>query len=117
MRKRCGGVTLLHNYMVTWLPSFSLLSLGLLMLPLAGLAATNEMQSAATIPLVEVRGRVVCLPEEMHRLYQAALPTAHEHVYGFKAENGKYYTLLRTKYSEALFADARFREKELLLKG
>jgi hypothetical protein len=66
---------------------------------------------------VQLRGRVVCLPEEMHRLYQAGLPTKHEHVYGFKADDGKFYTLLRTKYSEALFADARLREKDLLLKA
>ena len=66
---------------------------------------------------IQLRGRVVCLPEEMHRLYQAGLPTQHEHVYGFKAGDGKFYTLLRTKYSEALFADARLREKDLLLKA
>ena len=73
--------------------------------------------AAAEIPLVEVRGRVVCLAEEMHRLYQSGLPTGHEHLYGFKADEGKYYTLLRTKFSEALFADERFRQKQLLLKG
>jgi len=66
---------------------------------------------------MEVRGIVVCLPEEMHRLYQTDLPTNHEHIYGFKTTNGIYYTLLRTKLSEALFADQRVREKELLLTG
>ena len=66
---------------------------------------------------MELRGKVVCLPEEMHRLYQTGLPTDHEHIYGFKTTNGVYYTLLRTKLSEALFADERVREKELLLTG
>jgi hypothetical protein len=65
----------------------------------------------------ELRGKVVCLPEEMHRVYGTDLPTSHEHIYGFKATNGAYYTLLRTKLSEALFADERLREKELLLTG
>ena len=66
---------------------------------------------------LELRGKVVCLPEEMHRVYQTDLPTNHEHIYGFKTTNGIYDTLLRTKLSEALFADQRLREKELLLTG
>jgi hypothetical protein len=66
---------------------------------------------------VELRGRVVCLAEEMHRLYQADLSTQHEHQYGFKTNDGRFFTLLRTKYSEALFADKRLHEKELLLNG
>ena len=65
----------------------------------------------------ELQGKVVCLAEEMHRAYQIDLPTNHEHIYGFKTTNGVYYTLLRTKLSEALFADQRLREKELLLTG
>ncbi len=67
--------------------------------------------------LVELRGDVVCLEEEMHRLYQAPLQSKHEHLYGLKALDGCYYTLLRTKFSEALFADERFRKKTLVLKG
>jgi hypothetical protein len=66
---------------------------------------------------MELQGKVVCLPEEMHRVYQTDLPTNHEHSYGFRTTNGIYYTLLRTKLSEALFADQRLREKELLLTG
>jgi len=69
------------------------------------------------VPLVPLRGKVVCLSEEMHHLYQAPLSTGHEHLYGFRTHDGKYYTLLRTKFSEALFSDARFREKELLIRG
>jgi len=65
---------------------------------------------------VQLRGKVVCLPEEMHRIFETDLPTNHEHIYGSDA-NGVYYTLLRTKLSEALFADQRLREKELLLTG
>jgi hypothetical protein len=79
------------------------------------LGATNEVRPDAI--LVEIRGRVVCLAEEMHQRHEAALPTGHAHLYGFKTQDAKYYTLLRTKFSEALFSDPRFREKELLLKG
>jgi hypothetical protein len=66
---------------------------------------------------MELRGTVVCLPEEMHRVHHTDLPTNHAHIYGFRTTNGVYYTLLRTKLSEALFADQRLREKELLLTG
>src|SRR5437867_8707215 len=66
---------------------------------------------------VELRGSVVCLPEHMHKLYQTELPTNHEHLYGFKTNDGTFYTLLRTKFSEALFVDKRMREKELIVRG
>src|SRR5262245_56387791 len=66
---------------------------------------------------VEGRGRVVCLAEEMHQLYQVELPTGHPHLYGFKTEDGKFFTLLRNRYSQGLFVDPRLREKELILKG
>lgn len=88
-----------------------------------GFGAADEPKrdgKSAAVPTpkeVELRGRVVCLAEEMHRLHEATIPTRHEHLYGFKSEDGKYYTLLRTKYSEALFADEQVRAKELVLKG
>ena len=82
--------------------------------PSAGSTATDHRAGSQEM---ELRGKVVCLPEEMHRLYQTDLPTNHEHIYGFKTSNSVYYTLLRTKLSEALFADQRLREKELLLTG
>ena len=74
-------------------------------------------QDVAPPGQVELRGRIVCLPEEMHRRYGTELPARHEHVYGFETGDGTFYTLLRTKYSEALFVDERLREKQLLLKG
>jgi len=80
-------------------------------------AGSSRINPRAASEELELRGKVVCLPEEMHRVYQTDLPTNHEHIYGFKTTNGVYYTLLRTKLSEALFADRRLREKELLLTG
>ena len=62
----------------------------------------------------EFRGRVICLPEETNRVHTTA---SHEHVYGFKTQDGALYTLRRTKLSEALFLDERLRKKDLLLKG
>ena len=80
-------------------------------------ASSGQTNHNAGSREMELQGKVVCLPEEMHRVYQTDLPTNHEHLYGFKTTNGIYYTLLRTKLSEALFADQRVREKELLLAG
>ncbi|MEK7685889.1 MAG: hypothetical protein AAB466_10755 [Verrucomicrobiota bacterium] len=66
---------------------------------------------------VQLQGRVVCLAEEMHKLFQANVAAKHEHLYGFKTHDGKVYTLLRTKLSEALFVDQRLLNKELIVKG
>jgi len=65
----------------------------------------------------EFRGRVVCLVEERARESKTIPPPKHEHAWGFKTADGRLITLLRTRNSEALFADARLREKELILKG
>ena len=51
---------------------------------------------------VELKGTVVCLAEEMHTHYNVELFKTHDHLYGVKTEDGKYYTLLRTSLAEAL---------------
>ena|SRR5688572_17338345 len=80
-------------------------------------AAPAPAKARQALESVQLRGQVVCLSEEMHRLHQTGLPTNHQHIYGFRTTNGVYYTLLRTEVSEALFADKRLLEKELLLSG
>lgn len=77
----------------------------------------SSTPAAPPARLVELRGRVVCLPEALHALYGTELSSGHEHVYGFRAADGAFYTLLRTRWSEALFLDARLRAKDLLLKA
>lgn len=66
---------------------------------------------------VELKGTVICLAEEMHTRYNVELFKTHDHLYGVKTEDGKYYTLLRTSLAEALFVDERLREKDLLING
>jgi hypothetical protein len=66
----------------------------------------------ASVAADELRGRVVCLAEENRQA-----PANHEHVWGFKTNEGKTCKLVRAKLSEALFIDKRLRERELLLKG
>ena len=53
----------------------------------------------------------------MHTHYKVELFGQHEHLYGVKTEDGKYYTLLRTSLAEALFIDERLHEKDLLING
>lgn len=79
----------------------------------------------------EARGRLVCLLEEMKEKHRAEVTPIHEHVWGFRLEGkpfdkaqGKlpqdglrYYTVLRTRGSEALFLDPKFKERELRLAG
>lgn len=77
----------------------------------------RESSNSAGTQLVEFRGTIVCLAEEMRNSYQAELPTSHEHIYGFRSNDGVFYTLLRTKLSEALFVDERLRKKELIVKA
>ena len=62
---------------------------------------------------VELRGKIVCLAEEMHTHYKVELFGNHEHLYGVKTKDGEYYTLLRTSLAEALFVDERLHEKGL----
>jgi hypothetical protein len=80
-------------------------------------AGGEESKKRAEPPKVELRGRVVCLPEAMHELYGTELPTDHTHLYGFRARDGVFYTLLRTRWSEGLFVDERLRELELIVRG
>ena len=80
-------------------------------------AACCPLMGADPPRAVELKGRLVCLAEEMHRVHGADLPTDHRHVQGFRTEDGEYYTLLETKLSVALFKDPVFKPKLLLLKG
>ena len=66
---------------------------------------------------VELRGKIVCLAEEMHTNYKVELFGNHKHLYGVKTEDGEYYTLLRTSLAEALFVDERLHAKDLVIKG
>ena len=86
----------------------------LLILFMSGAKPPNEEQKPKE---VEFRGKIVCLAEEMHTHYKVELFGNHEHLYGVKIEDSKYYTLLRTSLAEALFVDERLHEKDLVIKG
>ena len=86
----------------------------ILVLLLSGATPSTEEQKPEEVKL---HGNVVCLAEEMHTHYKVELFGNHEHLYGVKTEDGKYYTLLRTSLAEALFVDKRLHEKDLIING
>ena len=67
--------------------------------------------------MVTLRGRVVCLAELLHDRHGALLPTSHDHLWAFQADDGRVYTLLRTHFSEAIWLDERIRARQLELKA
>jgi len=66
---------------------------------------------------VKLNGKVLCIAEEMKTLYNVELDGEHKHLYGFKTDKNKYYTLLNTPLSNALFIDKRLHEKDLIING
>ena len=98
-----SGITVAIYYSLSFLPRMS--------------AANNEDMGNHMAQETKVQGRVICLAEEMNKLYQSDLKADHQHLYGFRTVTGTFYTLLRTNMSEALFVDKRLQEKELMLKG
>ncbi len=117
MRQRQRQRSRLSEQAACWLTAVALVLLGVVVAAQEHAAKSTGQSEAGGETVVELRGRVVCLAEEMHRLYAADLPSNHEHVYGLRAADGTFYTLLRGKYSEAIFLDERLRQKELILKG
>jgi hypothetical protein len=87
-----------------------------------GVLLALALQEPSPAPF-EAAGKLVCLLEEMKEKHQAEVPPVHVHVLGFRREGElpegalRYYTLLRTRLSEALFTDARFKDRELRLRG
>src|SRR5437867_5602968 len=55
----------------------------------------GKAKSKTELQEVDLRGKIVCLPEAMHAVYGIDLPTNHGHIWGFKTKDGTFYTLLR----------------------
>jgi hypothetical protein len=86
---------------------------------LLGAAVTAEAQTPSAGPEdIRVRGRIVCLTEELQRLYQVQPDCeTRGHVYAVKTAAGQYYPLLPTDSAAAVWLDARYRERELQVTG
>ena len=79
-----------------------------------GPRSADQTEAVRTVIL---RGRVVCLAEQLHERFAAALPTNHDHLWALQANDGRTYTLLRSHFSEAIWLDERIRARELELKA
>ena len=93
-------------------------------LTILGRVALTETETAMAKPRAfRARGQVVCMAEEMKKLYGANVQPVHDHLLGFRVagvlppDAARYYTLLRTDHSEALYVDKRFRTHTLILWG
>lgn len=87
------------------------LSLGALSLPVN---AQDKAARAGDARDVGLRGRVVCLTEELDKLYQV-LPDCgtRGHVYSLKTGDGKMHPFLPTETSAAVWMDERYRGRDL----
>ena len=79
------------------------------------LAAT--MAWASEPKPVTLRGKVVEIYAEMKTAHEVDVSDRVAPLYGFKTDDGKIYTLLRTRRSLALFLDERLRARTLIIKG
>ncbi len=88
----------------------SLLSVGALSLP----AQAQDKNSDEDARTVSLRGRIVCLTEELDKRFNV-LPDCdnRHHVYSLKTADGKIYPLLPTDTAAAVWMDERFRQREL----
>ncbi len=89
----------------------SLISAGALSLPVA---AQENSEHAAEAKMLVLRGRVVCLTEELEKRFRI-IPECQTrgHLYSLKTEAGKFYPFLPTDTAAAIWMDERFREREL----
>jgi len=91
--------------------TLSLISTGALSLPVA---AQGNSEQTAEPKMLSLRGRVVCLTEELEKRYQI-LPECQTrgHLYSLKTTDGKFYPFLPTDTAAAIWMDERFRTREL----
>lgn len=79
--------------------------------PFASPAAGEEAAEAHNIT---VRGRVLCLTEELEQLYQVISDCDDRgHLYAIRTADGKTYPLLPIDTAAAVWMDDRYRQREL----
>lgn len=93
----------------------SLLSAGALSLPVQADGTGNSSDEPKA---VSVRGRIVCLTEELDKRYQV-IPDCENrgHLYTLKTTDEKFYTILPVDTAAAIWMDERFRKRELQVTG
>lgn len=89
----------------------SLLTAGAVSLPVHGQDNAAKLAEPRAISL---RGHVVCLTEELDKLYNV-VPDCEDrgHVYALKTAEGKLHPFLPTDSAAAVWMDDRFRQRDL----
>lgn len=89
----------------------SLLSAGAISLPAS---AQDKAKSSGEPQTVSIRGRVICLTEELQKAYQV-IPDCENrgHVYTLKTNDGKLHPFLPVDSAAAVWMDERYRQREL----
>ncbi|MFN8000543.1 MAG: hypothetical protein U0X75_05945 [Acidobacteriota bacterium] len=76
--------------------------------------AQDKPRSSEEAATVGLRGRVVCLTEELQQRYTVEPDCDNRHhVYSLKTGDGKLYPFLPTDTAAAIWLDARYRTREL----
>jgi hypothetical protein len=89
----------------------SLLTAGAVSFPALAQDKTKPSGEAQTVSL---RGRVICLTEELQKPYQVTPDCdARGHVYTLKTAEGKLYPFLPVDTAAAIWTDERFRQRDL----
>jgi hypothetical protein len=84
---------------------------GSLALALPGGATTPD---APTVSTVTVRGNVICLTEELEKLYQVVADCDDRgHLYAIRTADGRTFPLLPIDMAAAVWMDERYRQREL----
>jgi hypothetical protein len=92
----------------------SLLSLGALAAPVAPAAAQDSTPSPGEAKTSSLRGRVVCLTEELNKLHQVLTDCENRgHAYSLKTIDGKFHPFLPTDSAAAVWLDERLRQRDL----
>jgi len=84
------------------------------MLSVGALTVKAQDKSADDASDVSLRGKIVCLTEELDKRFNV-LPDCdnQHHVYSLKTTDGKIHPLLPTESAAAVWMDERFRQREL----
>src|SRR5262249_27997230 len=92
----------------------SLLTAGAFTLAPARAKATPPLPPSRDAPLHAVRGRVVCLTEELQKQFQIAPDCdTRGHVYTLKTPDGKLFPFLPVDTAAAVWMDERYRQRDL----
>jgi hypothetical protein len=96
-----------------WLKQAACVLLLLGLIPLTA-AAQKKAKAAEKAQNVTLRGRVVCLTEELAQPFQVTPDCElRGHNYSLKTADGKLYQFLPTDTAAAIYDDAQFRERQL----